>query len=271
MVVSHPILPLYLTTNNKGIISTWSYLTDSKKSMDEFFLEKPNKDMKTKITKRLNFNSYGNEFLTVDNTGNLYIFAFEKDKLPKFPKISLWTTSNKSCKDAVFLNNSGVIVSTSNSEQNKSTTLYDFLLPLNQANVGNINIGGNYLASIASDASIAVCNDKPGLISFIDIRKMNVVNSFQAHSEEIHSIKISEQNNFMVTSSKGKILSKYFLDGFIKIWDLSNKSKPNLIETMQPFSDGKDVIDIRMNLELNNALLYASSGNTIKLLRNKLY
>lgn len=172
--------------------------------MDEFFIDKLTKESKTKNLKRLTFNSYGNEFLSIDDQGNLFVFSFEHDNNIKLPKITLWNTPTKSCKDAVFLNNSGVIASTFGIDTQRNTTLWDFLLPLNQANVGDINIGGNLINSIGSEASLIVCNDKPGYISYIDMRRMSVVTSFQAHLDEIKSIKVSERENFLITCGKGK-------------------------------------------------------------------
>lgn len=205
LITAHPLLPIYLTTNNRGIISTWTYTNESKKSIDDFYIEKLTKEnmSKTKNLKRLKFNSYGNEFLTLDDNGNLYLFSFDHVKVAKLPKITLWNTPNKSCKDALFLNNTGVIASTIN-KQNAHTTLWDFLLPISQCGVGEVNVGGNIINSIANDATMLICNDKPGMISFIDIRKMEVVNSFQAHLDEIKTIKISEKENYMITGGKGK-------------------------------------------------------------------
>jgi hypothetical protein len=214
LIESHPLLPLYLTTNNRGIISTWSYTNESKKSIDEYYLEKIGKDHLNKIKKlkKLKFNNYGNEFLTVDDAGNLFIFPFEYGKYTKLPKITLWSTNNKSCKDAIFLNNSGIIGTTFNKNNQQNTTLWDFLLPLNQANTGSIDIGGNLILSLASDSTLLVCNDKLGYITFIDIRKLCVVHTFQAHLDEIKAIKVSERENFLVTCGKGKInyLNTYY-------------------------------------------------------------
>lgn len=206
IITSHPLLPTYLTSNNRGIISAWSYSSDSKKSIDEFYIEKLTKENMNKIKtiKRLQFNNYGHEFLTIDDVGNLYVFAYDYGKQVKLPKITLWNTNSKSCKDAIFLNNSGVIATTFKKDTLHHTTLWDFLLPINQANCGEIEIGGNLTKTIASDSTILICNDKPGFISFVDIRRFSEVSSFQAHLDEIKSIKISERENFMITSGKGK-------------------------------------------------------------------
>jgi hypothetical protein len=155
---------------------------------------------KLKHLKRLKFNSYGDNFLMSDDVGNLFIFSLMK----KLPKIILWNTNTKSCKDATFLNNSGVIATTYN-KNNPHTTLWDFLLPINHSNVGELHIGGNLMTSTVQGL-LLICNDKPGFVSFIDLRKLEVAYSFQAHLDEIKGIKISERENFIVTIGKGIII-----------------------------------------------------------------
>ncbi len=86
---------------------------------------------KIKELKKLKINPYGNEFFTIDDVGNMFIYSFEYCKTAKFPKITLWNTNSKSCKDACYLNNSGLVATTFN-KSNQHTTLWDFLLPINQ-------------------------------------------------------------------------------------------------------------------------------------------
>jgi len=224
LILSHPLLPVYLTTNNKGIISTWTYHSDSKKSVDEYYIEKITKESlsKNKNLKRIKFNAYGNEFFTIDDTGNVYFHDLDcqKGNINRLPKVTLWTTSNKASRDGVYLNNSGIFSTTSNmSNAAHHTTLWDFLLPLNQSNVGEIDCGGNLINEISSDSSMLICNDKPGMVSFIDIRRMNVVNSFQAHLDEIKCVKVSEKENFLITCGKGreKIRYNYYIKFRLKI------------------------------------------------------
>jgi hypothetical protein len=160
---------------------------------------------KTKLIKKIKFNSYGNEFLTIDDTGNLALFSFTHDKDNKLPFNNLVNNLTKGAKDAIFLNNSGIIGTTTlkNSQNNSSTILWDLLMPSGYNTINEIEIGGNIINSVSSNSTLLIANDKPGNISFIDIRKMNVVSSFQAHLDEIKSLKISERENFLTTLGKG--------------------------------------------------------------------
>ncbi len=180
LVVSHPLLPIYLTTNNKGVIHTWSYQGESKTSIDEFYVEKSTKENinKVKTLKKLKFNHYGNEFFVLDDIGNLLFFKFDHNKLFKTPILSLWSSNAKSSRDARYINNSGLVVSTAN--KNKlHTTLWDFLLPLNQSNVMEFDNGGNIVTSYNRSPTILLGNEKPGSISFLDFRRNSVISSFQ--------------------------------------------------------------------------------------------
>lgn len=206
-VISHPLLPLYSTTNNRGIVSIWSYESDTRKSIHDYCLEPISKDSmnKTKLIKKMKFNSYGNEFLTIDETGNLSLFSFTHNKDNKLPINNIANNLTKGAKDAVFLNNSGIIGTTTskNSSNNSSTILWDLLMPSGNNSINEIDFGGNIISSISSNSSLLIANDKPGNITFIDIRKMNVISSFQAHLDEIKSLKISERENFLTTLGKG--------------------------------------------------------------------
>jgi len=207
IVLSHPLLPLYATSNNRGIVSIWSYESDTRKSIHDYCLEPISKDSmnKTKLIKKMKFNSYGNEFLTIDDIGNLALFTFTHDKNNKLPINSIVNSLSKGAKDAVFLNNSGIIATTTSksSQNNSSTILWDLLMPSGNNSVNEVDFGGNIISSISSNSSLLIANDKPGTISFVDIRKMNVISSFQAHLDEIKSLKLSEKENFLTTFGKG--------------------------------------------------------------------
>ena len=182
LTVSHPLLPLYVTTNNRGVIHTWSYLNESKHAIDEFFIEKTTKENINKVRKikKLKFNHYGHEFFVLDDIGNLLFFKFDHNKLVKTPIVSLWSSNAKSSRDAKYMNNSGLVISTSN-KNNKHTTIWDFLLPLNQSNVFEFENGGNIVSSYNLSPSILVGNEKPGFITFFDYRRNTVVSSFQVN------------------------------------------------------------------------------------------
>ena len=90
---------------------------------------------------------------------------------------------------------------------------------------------------------------------------MEVVDSFQANNNGyIKDVRISQDENFLVT---------YGDDVVIKIWDLSNKTKPLLIESFSP-CDKKTEKKPKIKLQLINGFLFASKDNSIKLLRNNI-
>ena len=259
---THPQLPLYLTSTEKGILSLWSYDSNNKKSLDEFIIEKKDSKISHNITK-IKFSPYGNEFIAVDQEGNIFNWAFEHYKCAKLPKNSILKNDFIKTKDVCYLNNTGIIAATSNKKDHRhKTILYDFLLPNKKNIINEIYIGGNIILPISSDSSFIIVNDKPGLISFVDVRKKNeILKNFQAHDEEIKSIKLSEKENFLVTFGK---------DNLVKIWDLSNKINPLLIEEIQPFQSNKSDSKSYIHLEISDGFLFASKDNCIKLLRNNI-
>ena len=212
----------------------------------------------------MKFNSYGDTLLCSDTDGSVYTWNFDHANTRKTPKNTIQQVPGEfCCDDCCFLNNTGIIATTSHKlDEKPKTCLFDFLLPQKQRKVQEIYGGGDRILPISSDASFLVGNkDKPGNISFIDIRKMEEVNSFQAYQNAyIKDVKISQNENFLVT---------YGDDVYVKIWDLTKRTEPLLIETFLPF-EGKTEKKPKNKLQLVNGFLFASKDNSIKLLRNNI-
>ena len=64
-----------------------------------------------------------------------------------------------------------------------------------------LSTGGNIITSTLREPSIILCNE--GNISLIDTRKAEIVKTFVAHLDEIKQIRVSEQENFIITLGKG--------------------------------------------------------------------
>ena len=275
---THPQLPLYLTANEKGVVSVWNYSEKAKKNINEYYIDNINKDRESKHELiKIHFSSYGNEFLAVGKNGNLYNWSFENIKEKRVPKtiINSNLDENIFIKDAVYLNNSGIIVSSSNKKDTiHKSIIWDLLLPPKENNVGSVKIGGNIIVPFSTNASFAVCNDTKGSISFIDIRKLNeggdiydssqcLIKTFVAHNSEIKAARLSERENFLVT---------FGTDLYVKIWDVKDKSNPILIEEIMPFLNSKYTEKkAKLQLRIINGFLFASNDNQIKLLRNNIY
>ena len=268
ILLPHPQLPVYLSSNNKGVISVYSFspFKDIGSTIDEFYIEKKISDGTSKpashAINKMKFNSYGDNLIACDTDGSVYTWSFDHANTRKTPKIVIQQNSGGfSCDDCCFLNNTGIIATTGcKLDEKHKTILFDLLLPEKKRIIGEIPRGGDRILPISSDASFLIGNiEKPGNISFVDIRKMEIVNSFQAHQTGyIKDVKLSENENFLVT---------YGEDLFVKIWDLTNKSNPLLIESFQPFG-GKSEKKSTNKLQLHNGFLFASKDNSIKLLRN---
>ena len=268
ILLPHPQLPVYLSSNNKGVISVYSFspFKDIGSTIDEFYLEKKNTDGISKpiqhAINKMRFNSYGDNLIACDTDGTVYTWNFDHSNTRKTPKTTIQQASGGFyCDDCCFLNNTGIIATTgSKLDERPKSYLFDLLLPQKKRKIKEIPCGGDRIVPISSDATFLIGNnDKPGNISFVDIRRMEIVNSFQAHQNGcIKDIKLSENENFLVT---------YGEDLFVKIWDLSNKTNPLLIESFQPFG-GKSEKKSTNKLQLYNGFLFASKDNSIKLLRN---
>ena len=265
-LLSHPQLPIYLSSNNHGVISIYSFspYKDVNCPIDEYYIEKSQEQKIYHAVNKMKFNSYGDTLLCSDTDGSVYTWNFDHANTRKTPKNTIQQVPGEfCCDDCCFLNNTGIIATTSHKlDEKPKTCLFDLLLPQKQRKVQEIYGGGDRILPISSDASFLVGNkDKPGNISFIDIRKMEVVNSFQAYQNAyIKDVKISQNENFLVT---------YGDDVCVKIWDLTKRTEPLLIETFLPF-EGKTEKKPKNKLQLVNGFLFASKDNSIKLLRNNI-
>ena len=269
ILLPHPQLPIYLSSNNKGVISVYSFspFKDVSSIIDEYYVDKKSNEGTKPAYHAINkmkFNSYGDNLIACDSDGSVFTWNFDHSNVRKTPKNTIQQSSGSFyCDDCCYLNNTGIIATTGNKlDERPKTILFDLLLPQKKRNIGEIPRGGDRILPVASDASFLVGNiEKPGNISFIDIRKMEIVNSFQAHQTGyLKDIKISENENFLVT---------YGEDLYVKIWDLTNKTNPLLVESFQPFG-GKSEKKSANKLQLHNGFLFASKDNSIKLLRNNI-
>ena len=277
----HPQLPLYLSSNNNGEIYLYSF--NDKKILDKYNinLKKTENNVNLNINK-IKFNKYGDNFMACDTDGNLYYWTFDHMQSKKIPyykiksnintNIDSNTNSNKKnffCNDMCYLNNTGVIATISN----KNIAIYDLLMPKKNRIINEIYIGGDIILPLFSEKSLIVGNgDSPGGISFVDLRKMEVIKNYQLYinndiksNVKIMDMKLSENENYLVS---------YGSDYTVKIWDLSDKYDPLLIESLQPFNnfDNKEKNNeiFKGKIKLSSGYLFVSKDNNIKMLRNNI-
>lgn len=275
---AHPLLPIYLTASDKGTFSAWSFNPAKNKPLYDFYIDKQAKDgnTKNKRMKSILFNTYGNQFLSIEEESNsMYLFDFNYTVSRNFPSIIIGGAANTNnsnsnnnnlsnsyrfVKDACFLNSSGVLVSTFSDYNSKYCNIWDSLLPPSCCNSGELyGVGGNIISSFSNQTSFLIANSINGYVHFVDVKKMRDVFSFQAHPEEIKSMVISKSQNMLITAGK---------EGNVRIWDISSKNEAVLLDTIVPFIKEKNYKNISILLKESN--LFASGTSSIKLLRNKL-
>jgi hypothetical protein len=92
ILLPHPQLPLYLSSNNKGVISVYSFspFKDISSIIDEFYIEKKNNDGISKpvyhAINKMKFNSYGDNLIACDTDGSVYTWNFDHSNTRKTPK-----------------------------------------------------------------------------------------------------------------------------------------------------------------------------------------
>ena len=286
-LVSHPQLPVYLSTNSNGVIFLYSFCDNNKisKVIDEFYVDTIDSNSNYYINK-IKFNLYGDNFMACDNQGKLYTWNFDHIQSRKIPQNIINNNNNNVnnkkivFNDMYYLNNTGLIATLTNN----NIIIYDLLMPEKKRKVNEITSGGGdiLLPYLSNNCFIVANNDSPGKISFIDIRKMEKIKSISLYdinnynnndmskinnAIKIMDIKLSENEKYLIT---------YESDYIVKIWDLANKYNPLLVESLKPFkADNKDYQlnnynNFRGKIELSLGFLFVSKNNNIKLLRNNI-
>ncbi len=278
---SHPLLPIYLTSSDKGTLSAWSFNPAKSKPLYDFYIDKQSKDglTKNRKMKSIVFNTYGNQFLSIEEENNsLYLFDFNYSVAKNYPIITIGGAANatstnisnntnnslsnsyRMVKDACFLNSSGVLLSTFSDYNYKYCNIWDSLLPPSCCNSGELyGVGGNLISSFSNQTNFLIANSINGYVHFVDVKKMKDVFSFQAHQEEIRSMALSKSQNMLITAGR---------EGNVKIWDISSKNEATLLDTIVPFVKEKNSKNISILLKENN--LFAAGTSSVKFLRNKI-
>ena len=274
---SHPRLPLYLNSNNTGVIFLYSF-SGKTKILDEFYIDKIDNNIDHFINK-IKFNLYGDNFMACDLEGNLYNWNFEHMQSRKIPESIIHSNSDNQnyffCNDMCYLNNTGMIATTNN----KNIALFDLLMPEKKRKINDIFPGGDLILPFFSENSFIISNnDSPGNISFVDLRKIEIEKKVQLYNIN-KDLNKQKNNNIQIMDMKLSANEKYLItygsDYSVKIWDLNDKYNPLLIESLQPFNIENKVIDnlnenFNGKLKLSSGYLFVSKDNNIKLLRNNI-
>ena len=128
------------------MISVYSFspYKDVNCPIDEYFIEK-NANAEQRQPHPINkmkFNSYGDTLLCSDSDGSVFTWNFDHSNTRKTPKNIIQQIPGEfCCDDCCFLNNTGIIATTSHKVDEKpKTCLFDLLLPQKQRKVQEIDL-----------------------------------------------------------------------------------------------------------------------------------
>jgi len=160
------------------------------------------------------FDSYGQKFGACTGNGDLYLWNFDNAQSSSEP-CQVITNDHNPINDFRFLSSSSLIAIALSSSNNDNVCIYDTLLPPSSIKVKTFSLTEENALSMAYSAQykLLAVGSKRGDIYVFDIKNMNCLNTFQAHTLAIKSLAIDEVNDYLLSSS---------IEGDIKIWTLKD-------------------------------------------------
>ena len=261
-IAAHPMLPLYVTGNNKGKLCVWPFnnFADSTVGNEYETYRQKNKSSKKLTIEKCSFSSYGDKLAALNSDGTLFMFNFNMHPASINPFFKQKSEKDLKYRDFDFLNRDTIIAAIS--KRSSGIAIYDLLLPNNQhLTYTSPEIGGTKLCTLERYQQILAFNGtKNGTMKIFDIRMQKLMNEIQLWTDEITAITLSKDQRSLVTGTK---------DGIVKIWNIDKEFE--LRESINAFIDiahnKKHEVSCVIEHPLNNALFASSYDGTIKLLR----
>lgn len=228
-ITAHPKLPLYVTGNNKGNLSVWSFnnLADSAVGSEFYTYHQKNSGASKKLTiEKCLFSNYGDKLAALNGDGTFFMFNFNMEPNSIYPFAKIKSDRDFKIQDFDFCNRDTVI--TAVSKKSHGMAIYDLLMPSNKNIIYHSDkLGGNHVCTLFRPQQILTFNSmEKGMLSIFDIRSQRVVNSIETGNEEITAVGVTKDQETLITGSK---------DGVVKIWDIHNNFE--LRESIEAFYD----------------------------------
>jgi len=165
------------------------------------------------------FDSYGQKFGACTGNGDLYLWNFDNAQSSSEP-CQIINNNHYPINDFKFLSSSSLIATALTSSSNDNVCIYDTLLPQSSLRVKVFSLSEENALSMVYSAQykLLMVGSKRGDIYVFDIKNMNCLNTFQAHTLSIKSLAVDEINDCLVSSS---------IEGDVKMWSLKDFSQVN--------------------------------------------
>lgn len=244
-IVSHPMLPLYVTGNE--LLTLWQF--NRQESLQDFATSS---STTSKIVS-LKFNSFGDKLGACDQQGNFYLYKFDLQPTSFQPQLTLKNFSGLKASNFCFLN-LGSVIATIGHKPKDFLSIYDTLLPPNRPPIHTENIGGKMICFLSRYQQLILTGKKGKLIRY-DLRMREVVETFESKHENISDLKLGPNEITFVTGGT---------EGMVKIWDARGSSLREIIDVGKKNVKNKGISQIEC---IDNSLFVSTQDGTVKLLR----
>ncbi|CDW90006.1 wd-40 repeat-containing protein [Stylonychia lemnae] len=255
-VESHPFLPLYMTSNQRGVLCLWGFNQNEDRSLDQWHTAHEDIKPKKATVKKIQFNGYGDKIISLNMEGSMFIHRFDNNDMSRtVPIYQLRKTKERKFNDLSILNQDTVIAMAS--LKPKHVWVHDTLIGQRAGLVMESQIGGNIIQPIKKRSHLLLLNEKPGQMNILDLKMNKVVQSINLHNDEATSIAVYE--------GEGAIA-----DGMVKIYNADKDYE--LRESFVAFSSqgNKKGVVTAVKVHPGNGALFASSASgNFKILRTK--
>ena len=243
-IVSHPMLPLYVTGNE--LLTLWQF--NRYESLQDFATSS---STTSKIIS-IKFNSFGDKLGACDQQGNFYLYKFDLQPTSFQPQLTLKNFSGLKASNFCFLN-LGSVIATIGYKPKDFLSIYDTLLPPNRPPIHTENIGGKMISYLSRYQQLIITGKKGKLIRY-DLRMREVVETFDSKHDHLTDMKLGPNESTFITGGT---------EGLVKIWDARGSTVREIIDVSSK-NKNKAISQIEC---VDNTVFVSSQDGTIKLLR----
>lgn len=266
-IESHPILPLYVSGNRRGILCCWKFGQSEDQSLYQVMPEVDPRqaDVRKACVKKIMFNKYGDRIMTNNLEGNFSMYQIDCT-LRNSRKVPIFTLYEDKVTDFDLLDGDNILCCLSK----QTVRIYDLLMPSNsfgrqsmamEVKLQHQNNSSNMILYNKSKQVLYSFNVRKGAMSELDLRKnlMQIDQHQLSTNHKITAVCLNKSENTLITG---------YEDGSIKMHNVNQQMAVlDKVEAFPyDFRNRKGTVT-KIKVHPNGGLFASSQAGYIKLMR----